>query len=56
MPQDATGAPVWLISVVRLLTTGLDNIRMHLDDAVGLNDSLINHVAFTPTRAGALSE
>ena len=45
MPQGAAGAPAWFIFVMRLVTNGLDNIRMYLDDAIGSNDSPIAHVA-----------
>ena len=34
MPQGAAGAPAWFVSVMRLVTAGLDNIRMYLDDAI----------------------
>ena len=48
MPQGAAGAPAWFVSVMRLVTTGLDNARMYLDDAIGSDDGPINHVsAFT---------
>ena len=45
MPQGAAGAPAWFVSVNRLVTGGLDSIRMYLDDAIGSDDSLITHVA-----------
>ena len=45
MPQGAAGAPAWFVSVMRLVTAGLDNIRMYLDDAIGSDDSPIHHVA-----------
>ena len=45
MPQGAAGAPAWFVSVMRLVTGGLDNIRMYLDDAIGSDDSPIAHVA-----------
>ena len=38
MPQGAAGAPAWFVSVMRLVTAGLDNIRMYLDDAIGSDD------------------
>ena len=44
MPQGAAGAPAWFVSVIRLVTNGLDNIRMYLDDAIGSNDSPTAHV------------
>ena len=49
MPQGATGAPAWFVSVMRLVTNGLDNIRMYLDDAIGSNASPIAHVATLAT-------
>ena len=45
MPQGAAGAPAWFVSVMRLVTSGLNNIRMYLDDAIGSDDSPITHVA-----------
>ena len=45
MPQGTAAAPAWFVSVMRLVTTGLDNIRMYLDDAIGSDDSPIHHVA-----------
>ena len=45
LPQGAAGAPAWFVSVMRLVTAGLDNIRMYLDDAIGSDDSPIHHVA-----------
>ena len=44
MPQGAAGAPACFVSVMRLVTAGLDNIRMYLEDAIGSDDSLIHHV------------
>ena len=44
MPQGASGAPAWFISVMRLFTAGLDNIRMYLDDAIGSDDCPLHHV------------
>ena len=44
MPQGASGAPAWFVSVMRLVTAGLDNIRMYLDDAIGSNDWPLHHV------------
>ena len=49
MPQGAAGAPAWFVSVMRLVTAGLDNIRMYLDDAIGSDDSPIHHVATLAT-------
>ena len=45
MPQGSAGAPAWFVSVKRLVTGGLDNTRMYLDDAIGSEDSPITHVA-----------
>ena len=44
MPQGAVGAPAWFVSVIRLVTAGLDYIRMYLDDAIGSDDCLLHHV------------
>ena len=49
MPQGAAGAPVWFVSAMRLVTTGLDNVRMYLDDAIGSDDCPINHVSTLAT-------
>ena len=49
MPQGAAGAPAWFVLFMRLVTTGLDNIRMHLDDAIGSDDCPINHVTTLAT-------
>ena len=49
MPQGAAGAPAWFVSVMRLVTSNLDNIRMYLDDAIGSNDSPTTHVATLAT-------
>ena len=38
MTQDAAGAPSCFVSAMRLVINGLDNIRMYLDDAIGLDD------------------
>ena len=45
LPQGAAGAPAWFVSVVRLVTAGLDNICMYLDDAIGSDDCPLHHVA-----------
>ena len=45
MPQGAAGAPGWFVSVTRLVTAGLDNIRMYLDDAIGWDGCPLHHVA-----------
>ena len=47
--QGAAGAPAWFVSVMRLVTAGLDNIRVYLDDAIGSDDSPIHHVATLAT-------
>ena len=49
MPQGPAGAPAWFVSVMRLVTAGLDNIRVYLDDAIGSDDSPIHHVATLAT-------
>ena len=49
MPQGAAGAPAWFVSVMRLVTAGLDNIRTYLDDAIGSDDCPIHHVATLAT-------
>ena len=48
-PQGAAGAPAWFVSVTRLVTVGLVNIRMYLDDAIGSDDCPIHHVATLAT-------
>ena len=45
MPQGAAGSPAWFVSVMRLVTDGLDNIRLYLDDAIGSDTSPMAHVA-----------
>ena len=49
MPEGAAGAPSWLVSVMRLVTAGLDNIRMYLDDAIGSEDCPTHHVVTLAT-------
>ena len=49
MPQGAAGAPAWFVSVMRLVTAGLDNIRMYLADAIGSDVCPIHHVATLAT-------
>ena len=49
MPQGAAGALAWFVSVMRLVTSDLDNIRMYLDDAIGSGDSSITYVATLAT-------
>ena len=44
MPQGAAGAPAWFVWVMRLVTAGLNNIRMYLDDAIGSDDCPLHHV------------
>ena len=48
MPPGAAGAPAWFVSVMRLVTTGLDNILMYLD-AIGPDDCPLHHVATLAT-------
>ena len=45
MPQGAAGSPAWFVSVMRLVTDDLDNIRLYLDDAIGSDASPMAHVA-----------
>ena len=47
--QGAVGALAWFVSVTRLVTAGLDNICMYLDDAIGSGDCPIHHVATLAT-------
>ena len=49
MPQGATGAPAWFVSVMRLVVASLDNIRMNLENAIGSDDCPIHHVATLAT-------
>ena len=49
MPQGAAGSPAWFVSVMRLVTDGLDNIRMYLDDAIGSDASPMAHVSTIAT-------
>ena len=49
MPQGAAGAPALFVSVMRLITSKLDNILMYLDDAIGSNDSPTTHLATLAT-------
>ena len=49
MPQGAAGAPAWFVSVMRLVTASLDNIRMYLDDAIGSDDCPLHHIATLAT-------
>ena len=49
MPQGAAGVPAWFVSVMRIVTGGLDNIRMYLNDANGSDGSPIAHVATLAT-------
>ena len=44
MPPGAAGTPAWFVSVMRLVTAGLDNILMYLD-AIGPDDCPLHHVA-----------
>ena len=54
MPQGAAGAPAWVVKIMRLVTAGLDNIRMYLDDAIGSDDCPIHHVATLATFSARL--
>ena len=49
MPPGAAGAPAWFVSVMRLVTAGLDNILMYLDDAIGPDNCPLHHVATLAT-------
>ena len=49
MPQGAAGAPASFVSVMRLVTASLNNIRMYLDDAIGSDDCPIGHVVTLAT-------
>ena len=49
MPQGTAGAPTWFVSVMRLITNCLDNIRMYVDDAIGSNDYPAAHEATLAT-------
>ena len=49
MPQGAAGGPAWFVSVMRLVTSDLDSIRMYFDDAIGSDDSPITVVATSTT-------
>lgn len=49
LPQGVTGAPSWIVSVMRFLIAGFDNIQMYVDDAIGSGDCPINHVAIIVT-------
>lgn len=44
MPQGAADAALWFIYGVRVVTAGLYDIRMFLDDAIGFNSSPPPHV------------
>ena len=48
MPPGAAGASAWFVSVMRLVTAGLDNILMYLD-AIGPDDCPLHHVAALAT-------
>ena len=49
MLRGAAGAPAWFVSVMRLVTADLDNIRMYFVDAIGSDDCPIHHVATLAT-------
>ena len=55
MPQGAAGAPVWFVSVMRLVTAGYDNIGMYLDNAIGSDDCPIRSDISYLLRASAPS-
>ena len=44
MPPGAAGAPSLFVSIMRLVTAGLDNMLMCLDDAIGPDDCPHHHV------------
>ena len=48
MPPGAAGAPAWFVSVMRLVTAGLDNILMYLY-AISSDDCPLHHVATLAT-------
>ena len=48
-PQGAAGSPAWFVSVMRLVTDGLNNIRMYFDDAIGPDNSPMSHVVTLAT-------
>ena len=48
MPPGAAGTLAWFVSVLRLVTAGLDNILMYLD-AIGPDDCPLHHVATLAT-------
>ena len=45
----AASTPAWFVSVLRLVTAGLDNILMYLDDAIGPDDCPLHYVATLAT-------
>ena len=49
MPQGAAGSQALFVSAMRLVTDGLDNIRMYLGDAIGSDASPMAHVATLAT-------
>lgn len=44
MAQGTAGAPAWVASVMRLVTAGLENIRMYVGDVIGYGDITLYHV------------
>ena len=48
MPPGAAGDPAWFVSVMRLVTAGLDNVLMY-PDAIGPDDCPLHHVATLST-------
>lgn len=49
MPLSAAGAPALFVSVMRLVTTGSDNVRLYLDDAIESGDCPISHITTLDT-------
>ena len=54
IPQGGAGYPAWFVSVMRLVTDGLGNIGMYLDDAIGSDASPMAHVATLATFSARL--
>lgn len=38
MPQGAAGSSAWFVTVIRFVTTGVDNTHTYLGDAIGSDD------------------
>lgn len=45
MPQGAAGAQDWFVSVMLLVTAGLGNVSVYLDDAIGCDYAPMNHAS-----------